>query len=241
MLPDKFKERFSTTLGDSDVAALDMAGIELRARIEPVLQMRKGAAYDDILYVRANILAYRQMLLYRAIQVFEGALIAALNENVYATALCVRAHFETAAAMGYLHKKLLSIRAKHIDLVKLGSDLAQLVLGSKQQTERCKPPVPKNVTTMLQETDKIINDSIQDDQKEYPIFVDSYGFLCEYAHPNYHSNRASFDVDSMTDKFIFRYGKQMRDEEDSLLQYLLISNPRFLYLYDEIPQQLPTQ
>jgi hypothetical protein len=67
-----------------------------------------------------------------------------------------------------------------------------------------------------------------------------YDFLCEFAHPNFHSNKISFDLDKVGERFVFRHGQKMRDEEFRIYNYLLISTALYVKLHDAIDEVLPS-
>jgi hypothetical protein len=155
-----------------------------------------------------------------------------MNENVYVMALCMRAHVETTAAVGFLNKRLGSAVNKTISLTQLGEDVAALVLGAKIAGHGKKID-PKNVMSLIDVADEILR---QDLDTEKPLRK-VYDELCELAHPNFASNFASFDL-GKTAELAVRYGQQMRPFEDTHLQSLLLSNILFCDLFDYLAVEL---
>jgi hypothetical protein len=108
-------------------------------------------------------------------------------------------------------------------------------------TERTKPPGPKQVMTLLDEADKTINASILKGGGKQSVLRDSYEYLCEYAHPNFHSNNVSYEIDKTIDEMRFKYGEKMTDYNCELLRYLIISNTMFCILFGDLPKHLPSK
>jgi hypothetical protein len=239
MLSAEFASRFSKSLGDSVISELvDQLGL-LRRRIEYTRPLTKAMVYEDTRHIELNVLAYRQMLLHRSIMLFEAALQSAERENVYSLTLNIRGHFEATAAAGFVTKRLIAVRSNNISLVDFGKSMATLILGSKSVKPEFGAPSPKQVMSMLDETDKIVDTMFLRQPKGAMILRNSYEFLCEFAHPNFHSNSCSFDLDKSADLLRFRHGVRMRPNEDGLIEYLLLSSPIFLLLFDGLPELLP--
>jgi len=69
--------------------------------------------------------------------------------------------------------------------------------------------------------------------------TDCYKYLCEFSHPNFHSNTVAFELDKEAKEFKIRHDDPMRDQEFDLIGYLLISTHIFLNLYDKLEDVLP--
>ena len=239
MLSTEFTSRFTNSLGEEVLSELTDQLDLLHERIESTRPFIRAVTYEDIRQIELNILAYRQMLLHRAIMLFEATLQAAERENVYSLGLNIRGHFETTAAIGFITKKLMSVRSKHIQVADIGITMATLILGSKSVNSELEAPSPKQVMSMLDDADQIVNRVLLKQPNKPSILRDSYEFLCEFAHPNFHSNSCSFDFDKSADLLRFRYGARMRPHEDKLVEYLLLSSQIFVLLYDGLPELLP--
>jgi hypothetical protein len=231
-LPPQFVERFTTTLGKECIDKLGIERRKLSDRIEPKMSVICSDIWENIPAIKSRVLAYRQMALHRASYLFEGTLDAAMNENVYVMVLCMRAHVETTAAVGFLNKRLRSAVKQGISLAQLGEDIAAVVLGSKLAGNGRKID-PKNVMSLIDAADEIL----RQDLKAKTILRRIYDELCEFAHPNFASNFASFDL-GKTNELAVRYGQRMRPLDDSLLQSLLLSNILFCDLFDYIAVEL---
>ena len=191
--------------------------------------------------IRKNALTYRQVLLHRAILLFEGSLYALSENNPYSMSLSIRAHFETTAALGYLHNRLNSLNKGTIKAEVVDQDLCAQLLGSRHET-LSDAPEPKQILTMLEYADKSISKHILGGSvRQYDILSDCYIFLCEFSHPNFHSNSVAIDLDKSVPAYKFRYGKAMRDNEFNLIEYLLLSTPLFIELFDSLVELLPDE
>ena len=98
----------------------------------------------------------------------------------------------------------------------------------------------KQVLNMLEYADRSISKNIlYGKTKEHDILTDCYKFLCEFSHPNFHSNTVAFELDKETQEFKIRHYDPMRDKEFEIIGYLLLSAPIFVALFDKIEEVLP--
>jgi len=180
----------------------------------------------------------QQALLHRALYLFEGSLIALSAKNVYALALCVRGHYEGTAALGYLHKRIMSYIEGSITINDLDRDVYAHVLGSRDKKMAvADAPDPKTIMSQLDYADKVVYARLFHSQGNLKtVLRDGYEFLSEFAHPNFHSYSVAIHVDKRTDSFIFRYDHPLREEEFGLIGWLSISNPIFVELFDSVSQ-----
>jgi hypothetical protein len=184
---------------------------------------------------------YRQVLLHRSIHLYEGTVRAAVDENPYSMVLNIRGHFETTACIGYLHRRLESLKRGDIKLETLGRDLSVQMLAARHESIP-QAPDPKNILSLLEHADKSVSISVlTGTTTQYGILKASYEFLSELCHPNFHSNSVAIDIDNSVPEARFRYGQPMRNEEFKLIEYLLISAPFFVALYDQIADLLPSK
>jgi hypothetical protein len=75
--------------------------------------------------------------------------------------------------------------------------------------------------------------------KQYDILTDCYKFLCEFSHPNFHSNFVAFDFNKEKQHIVMRHSEPMKDIEFNLIGYLLLSSPIFVSLFDKVGDILP--
>jgi hypothetical protein len=214
---------------------------KLSERIEASCEAYPGENFGEPLRIKQNVLTYRQVLLHRAILLFEGSLYALAENNPYSMALSIRAHFETTAALGYLHNRLNSFRNGNIKAEVVDQDLCAQLLGSRDET-LSEAPEAKQILSMLEYADKSISKHILGGTgRQYDILSDCYMFLCEFSHPNFHSNSVAIDLDKSVPAFKFRHGKIMRNKEFNLIEYLLLSTPLFIELFDSLVELLPEE
>jgi len=213
----------------------------LIARINSECAVPPGGERGDAGRVRAYAVALRQVLLHRSIMLFEGALRASVDENAYVMVLAIRAQFETTAALGYLHNRLNSLNCGNLKAAKVDEDIMTQLLGTKDTYIRGAMP-PKQILSMLEYADESVNRRVLgSDPRQYAMLSKSYDFLCEFAHPNFHSNKVAFDLDKVGQRFVLRHGKGMRDEEFRVVNYLLVSAPLHVALHDAIDEVLPIE
>jgi hypothetical protein len=224
---------------DQEVDEYETVHGELFARIEPICEASPGGDLGDAKRIRGYSLVLRQVFLHRAINLFEGALTALTLDNAYTMILAIRGHFETTGALGYLHKRLFSLSRGSLDPKVVDQDIYTQVLGRRDKITQ-EVPEAKQILTLLEHADKTVSKNILDGTaKQYNILTDCYTFLCEFSHPNFHSNYIAFDLNKEKGQFVMRHGEPMRDIEFNLIGYLLISSPIFVSLFDKIGDILP--
>jgi hypothetical protein len=162
-----------------------------------------------------------------------------VQENGYALALSVRAHFETTAVLGFLHHRLTSLKAGNISAEVMHHDLLVQLLGSRDKdilaTQGAEPFAAKQILSMLENADKAVSKHILGGtSKQHTLLKSSYEWLCEFCHPNFHSNKLAFRLNREQSSFEFRHGSPLDNVEANIVNYLLISGPVFVHLYDEL-------
>lgn len=237
---DKVAEAFANHRASNDVDELRETYSALNAGVVPDCLVSQGGKWGEPRRIRSYAIALRQVLLHRAIALFEGSLNAAVDENPYLMILAVRAAFETTAALGYLHNRLNSLAAGNLDAAKVDEDIMTQLLGTKDKFIP-KAVEPKQILSMLEYADVSVSRRILGGGAEqHAMLRESYEFLCEFAHPNLHSNKLSFDLDKSTKRFVFRHEQRMQDEAFDTIRYLHIAAPLHVELHDAIDEVLPS-
>jgi len=219
---------------------------ELERRALMFVEAASGGEAGDPKRIRDLAFVARQTLLHRAIELTKGAGVSVANENGYALALCVRAHFETTAALGYLHSRLRSLQVGNITPESMDKDLTVMLLGSRDgkilSIEGADGLEAKQILTMLEHADKSASKYVLGDKaNEHKMLIEIYKWLCEFCHPNFHSNKLAFTLSREKGGFEFRHSGQLEYVEANILSNLLISGPIFVHLYDEIEQLVPRE
>jgi hypothetical protein len=216
---------------------------EQERRALPLVKAASGGVAGDAKRIRELALVLRQTFLHRAIELTKAAGFSLAHENGYALALSVRAHFETTAALGYLHYRLNSMRAGNISPEAMDKDITVLLLGSRDDgilaIEGAEEFEAKQILTMLEYADKSVSRSVLGGKASERMLTDIYKWLCEFCHPNFHSNKLAFNLKRDQMAFEFRHGDKLEEVEANIIGNLLISAPIFVHLYDEIEQLVP--
>jgi hypothetical protein len=153
--------------------------------------------------------------------------------------LAIRGHFETTGALGYLHKRLDSLSQGSLDPRLVDQDIYTQLLGRRDGVIQ-EAPEAKQVLTLLEHADRTVSKNVLGGTaKQYDILTNCYTFLCEFSHPNYHSNSIAFDLNKDKRQFVIRHSEPMRDSEFNLVRYLLLSSPIFVSLFDKVGDILP--
>lgn len=231
-----------------DITEFEASYNELIRRTEESLVVEPQGEWGDLRRIRQYSLVLRQVLLHRAIKLFSGSFLALLDDNAYSMLLSIRGHFETTAALGYLHNRLNSLAEGNLKARIVDHDISVLLLGTREEgilkLEEAKQNdmEARQILDMLEYADRSVSKHIlQGTAKEYIILTDLYKYLCEFSHPNFHSNTVAFELIKEEKKFYFRHNKSMADREFKLIDNLLISNPLFIELFDKIEGLLPQE
>jgi len=229
-----------------DISEFETSYNELIKRTEESLVAETEKDWGDLKGIRQYALVLRQVLLHKAIKLFSGSFISLLDDNAYLMALSMRGHFETTAALGYLHNRLNSLAEGNLEARVVDHDIKVLLLGTrdkgilKLEEAKQNDMEARQVLDMLKYADRSVSKHIlKGTAKEYIILTDCYEYLCEFSHPNFHSNTAAFELRKEEKKFYFRYNKSLGDDHFRLINHLLISNPIFIELFDKIEGLLP--
>lgn len=176
-----------------------------------------------------NCTVVSHTLLHRAILLFEGSVSALSDKNVYSLALCIRAHYETTAVLGRLYRRLSSYLNGHISVYDFENDIYVQTVGCRHQSLH-KAPNPENIMNQLDDADKILDKEFFGQKKE--MLRDNYEYLCEFAHPNFHSNSIAYNIDKSKNSIIFRYDGILM-KRDFIIGYLDISTVVFIWFFNK--------
>ncbi len=218
---------------------------DLISRIEDTIKAHAKGEWGEARRITQYALVLRQSLLHRAVKLFEGAFDALINDNGYSMALSIRGHFETTAAIGYLHNRLYSLQQGSLNPVTVDRNIMTQLMGTRDEKIIEKASQlgleAKQILNMLEYADKSVSKQImQGSSKDHAILMDSYKFLCEFSHPNFHSNTLAFTLNKEEEEFLFMHNKAIREQDAALIGYLLISSPILIDLYDSIEELLPS-
>lgn len=210
----------------------------------PALKAAPGRDIGDLGRIREYSIVLRQALLHRATKLTMAAGESLANNNGYSLALNVRAHFETTASIGYLHYRLNSMREGNITPEIMDRDILIQLLGTRDGVLLNQTGAngfeAKQILTMLEYADKSASQHVLGRKSyEHKMLVDIYKWLCEFCHPNFHSNKLAFNLDHKEGTFVFRHEGALDKEEASILVALLISVPVFVAFYDGVEKLLP--
>lgn len=236
---DSIRNEFRSRGKELEAHEYETAHRELLARIETICKVAPGGTLGDTKIIREYSLLLRQLLLHRAIKLFEGAMSAMTLHNVYTMVLAIRGHFETTGALGYLHNRLQSLSQGNLDSKVVDQYIRSLILGRRDRTVP-QPLEAKQILTLLEYADHTVSKNVLGGTtKQYDILTDRYKFLCEFAHPNFYSNSIAFDFNKDKQEFTIRHLEPMQDSEFELVEDLLTSSYIFIILFDKIGDVLP--
>jgi|GEM_PF-5968050 len=227
-------EAFASRGKLGNVREYEEAYRELTKRKELICKASPKGVWGAPNRIQEYSLVLRQVQLHRAISLYEGSFATLISNSVYSMTLAIRGYYETVAVLGYMHKRLYSWSQGLIDGKAIDDDICTLFLGGRNGGIKMAPEA-KQILSMLDEADKTISRHILGGKTDqYDMLTDCYKYLCEFSHPNFHSNSVSFDLDKEGKQYIIRHDQPMKDIEFNLIQYLLLATPLFIELYDRI-------
>lgn len=217
--------------------------LSAKEEVEVSVRRNSFSKADEILRLGELALAIRQIYLHRANKLFEGSCDALLKDNVYLMSLAIRGHFETTAALGYLHNRLSSFKKGNISLEVLAKNMASLILGTGDEDLPDEGyedvHTANNVMMMLDYADKSFSKQMGGTTREHKFLRDAYQHLCEYSHPNFHSNKLGYEIDEEREVFVIMHGEDLPKDSYYIIGYLFISAPAFLSFFEDIDNLLP--
>ena len=158
-----------------------------------------------------------------------GAMLAA--KNVYGLALVARGHVEATAVLGYFCKRVDALTKGNIDFNRFEKDVGNSLLGAKHDLFS-KADSPVNVLTCIEQADKYLDVNLFGGEKK-EILRDIYGWLSEFAHPNFCSNKSAFSLDKANGRMVFRHEGELQDNDFQLVGHMEISAVVFPRLFDD--------
>jgi hypothetical protein len=150
-------------------------------------------------------------------------------KNVYGLALVARGHLEATAVLAYFCNRIDALSKGHIQYETFELDVADAIMGAKHELFD-KADSPKNIMTCIEKGDKFLDDVLFG--KKTGLLNDCYGWLSEFAHPNFCSNKSSFTLDKVTGSMAFRHDGDLQESDFQLVGYLEMSAALFPKLFD---------
>ncbi len=213
---------------------------QLLDRRQEVCPILKGEDAGNIRWTSQHSLALRQVFLHRTISTITGAIVCLREKLWYSVALSVRGNFETTAALGYLYERLHSLANGTLPLEQIEDDICVMLLGTRYDRPNSQGLTAKSVLTLLEYATKAVKRVTFANEVMPPdMLTDPYNFLCEFCHPNFSSNSLAFHFDKEKSQLRMRHDGEML-KGTAHIEYLLLSAPFFIDLYDGIPGVLAT-
>jgi len=177
--------------------------------------------------IEQNTLFFSQLLLRRSYCTYQAIDNAINYKNFIQLVLCVRSLFELTGSIGYLFGNIRKYSDGEMSKNEVDEILGRLNLGFKPKTKE-HPFESINVLTMIDVSDKLLNEQI-DDVKN--ILRDSYNWLSEFCHPN--SLGLIFSIEECNNRKIIFRNSAFDDKEFGILGYAPIAIISFFSFYDD--------
>lgn len=179
----------------------------------------------------ANLAVIRQVQIHRAERLIASSGTMLAERNVYGLVLLIRGHYESTAIIGYLCDRVSSFLKGNIPFETIIFDIAHTMMGAKHEFF-AEMPDPINILTAIEKADRYIQQSGFIDAKG--MLADCYGWLSEFAHPNFNSSDAALRLNHQKHGFEFRHGGDLSADEIHMLGYLDISANVFTQVFDDL-------
>jgi hypothetical protein len=182
---------------------------------------------------KLNCQLLKQVLIHRAERLVTACGQMFEAKNLYGLALAARGHMEAVAVLGYMTRRLESLQKGNIEFARFEEDIANGLMGARDDLfTEAKAPV--NVLTAIEAADKLFDAELFKDKKQ--VLHSLYSWLCEFAHPNFCSNKSAFDLDKATGRMVLRKDDEIVDDHFQMLSTLSMSGEFLqwlLALFDE--------
>jgi hypothetical protein len=181
-----------------------------------------------------NSQVLRQALLHRAERLLVGSGTMLLAKNVYGLALVARGHLEGTAVLAFFCNRIDAVSKGNVPFEKFEQEVADAVMGAKHDVFT-KANSPQNIMACIEKGDKFLDNIIFG--KKTGLLSDCYGWLSEFAHPNFCSNKISFNLDKTAGNFVFRHDADLQETDFQLAGYLQMSAAIFPKVFDTFGEQ----
>lgn len=176
---------------------------------------------------KLNCALLKQVLIHRAERLVVACGQMFESKNLYGLALAARGHMEAVAVLGYMTRRLDSLRKGNIEFERFEDDIANGLMGAMDDFfKEAKAPI--NILTAIEHADKLLDAELFKEKKQ--MLHELYSWLCEFAHPNFCSNKSAFDLDKETGRMVLRKGDQITDDHYQMLVTLSMSGDFFQWL-----------
>lgn len=177
----------------------------------------------------------KQVLIHRAERLMTATGLMLTAKNLYGLALTVRGHIEAVAVLGYFARRLDSLEKGNIDFAKFEQDIANGLMGAKHDLfDQATAPV--NILTCVQHADKLLDAELFKEKKQ--MLEDLYGWLSEFAHPNFCSNKTAYTLDKTTGRMMLRKEDEISDDHLQMLVTLKMSADFFKWLLEDFSNRV---
>jgi hypothetical protein len=176
-----------------------------------------------------------QVLIHRAERLVVASGQMFESKNLYGLSLTVRGHMEAVAVLGYMTRRLDSLQKRNIDFARFEEDIANGLMGAMDDFfKEAKAPV--NVLTAIEHADKLLDADLFKEKKQ--VLHELYSWLCEFAHPNFCSNKTAFDLDKETGRMVLRKVDTITDDHHQMLVTLSMSGDFLQWLIVQFNERI---
>jgi hypothetical protein len=184
---------------------------------------------------KLNCALLTQVVIHRAERLVVASGQMFETKNLYGLALAVRGHLEAVAVLGYMTRRLDSLQKGNIDFARFEEDIANGLMGAMDDFfKEAKAPV--NILTAIEHADKLFDADLFNEKKQ--ILHELYSWLCEFAHPNFCSNKTAFDLDKATGRMVLRKGDEITDDHYQMLVTLSMSGDFLQWLITQFEEHI---
>lgn len=199
---------------------LEMRHAELLGERVEFIEYGNPEDLTDKKQARLNAELLKQVLIHRAEQLMTGTSVMLEEKNLYGLALVVRGHIEAVAVLGYFTRRINSLMKGNIIFEQFKQDIANGLMGAKHDLFD-KANAPVNIITCVEHSDKYADVELFKEKKKY--LEDLYGWLSEFAHPNFCSNKTAYTLDKKNGRMVLRKEREISSDHYRMISTLTMS------------------
>jgi hypothetical protein len=114
-------------------------------------------------------------------------------------------------------------------------DIANGLLGAKHDFFE-KAGAPVNILTCVEHSDKYLDTELF--KQKHEMIKDIYGWLSEFAHPNFCSNKSAYSIDRTTGRMILRKNNEVSSDHFEMISTLKMSADFFGWFLPKFDERL---
>lgn len=216
----------------TDIEKLEEIENFIEALTQKTFTFQLSSETTPIALLGSNALCLLCKVLNYSLSLNIGVLTLYKNKNISSAILLIRSNFEAAGILANFYDKMLRYYNKTITLEEYDGMLVRYLLGSKSISfPDIEVPDPINVLNGIDSIDKWL---YQNSGDKSGMIRDSYNYLSEFCHPNFHGTSLCTTISSERVVSLKSQEEIFIRHSDEFFLYFQLSNKIILDLYEKI-------